>query len=155
MNRLNKEIEGIKGRSAKGLIEAAILIRRETELTPPFTPVDTGNLRSSWFIVTAFGKHPKDSFNREFVDKKQKGLAAKMKTDHAKAIEEAKATMKAKSASGVFLMMGYSANYAAAVHEKIKAKFKKIGADAKWFQSHLQSNTKEIVKIIQENAQIK
>jgi hypothetical protein len=53
MSNLNKEIEGIKNRSMRGLIMAAAFIRQETEHTEPFTPVDFGNLRASWFVVTA------------------------------------------------------------------------------------------------------
>ena len=46
---LNKEIMAIQGRSMQGLIEAAIFIRRDMEETPPLIPIDTGNLRASWF----------------------------------------------------------------------------------------------------------
>ena len=46
---LNKEIMKIEGRSMKGLIEAAILIRRDMDKTPPLIPIDLGNLRASWF----------------------------------------------------------------------------------------------------------
>lgn len=46
---LNKEIKQIKGRSMQGLIEAVMLVRVDMEKTPPLIPVDTGNLRASWF----------------------------------------------------------------------------------------------------------
>jgi len=49
MANLNKEILKIEGRSMKGLIESAIIIRRDMEKTPPLIPIDTGNLRASWF----------------------------------------------------------------------------------------------------------
>ena len=49
MANLNKEILKIEGRSMKGLIESAIIIRRDMEKTPPLVPIDTGNLRGSWF----------------------------------------------------------------------------------------------------------
>ena len=52
---LNREIAKIKVRSAAGLIEAAIMIRRDMEKTPPLIPLDTGNLRASWF-TTAYTK---------------------------------------------------------------------------------------------------
>ena len=46
---LNKEILKIKGRTMKGLIEAARLLREDMERTPPLIPVGkTGNLRASW-----------------------------------------------------------------------------------------------------------
>ena len=49
MNNLNREILKIKAKSMKGLIESAIIIRRDMEKTPPLVPLDTGNLRASWF----------------------------------------------------------------------------------------------------------
>ena len=35
----------------EGLIMASILIQNDMEKTPPLTPVDIGNLRSSWFTT--------------------------------------------------------------------------------------------------------
>jgi len=49
MKNLNKEIKGMKNRSMSGLIQASILIRNDMDNTYPVIPVDTGNLRSSWF----------------------------------------------------------------------------------------------------------
>jgi len=46
---LNVEINAIRGRSMKGLIEAAAYIRRSMDKTPPLIPIDVGNLRGSWF----------------------------------------------------------------------------------------------------------
>jgi len=52
LSNLNKEIKAIEGRSMKGLIRAAIVIRADMEKTPPLIPIDTGNLRASWFTTT-------------------------------------------------------------------------------------------------------
>lgn len=49
LRNLNKEIKGIKDRSMSGLIESAILIRRDMDITPPIIPIDTGTLRASWY----------------------------------------------------------------------------------------------------------
>jgi len=46
---LNKAILKIEAKSMKGLIESAIIIRRDMETTEPLIPIDTGNLRGSWF----------------------------------------------------------------------------------------------------------
>ena len=59
---LNNEIQKIKGRTMKGLIESAILVRVDMDKTPPLIPVDTGNLRHSWFTShfyqgNGFGLH--------------------------------------------------------------------------------------------------
>jgi len=48
---LNREIKGIENRSMQGLIESAIIVRRDMDKTPPLIPVDTGNLRASWFTT--------------------------------------------------------------------------------------------------------
>jgi hypothetical protein len=48
MRNLNLELDKMKWGSAAGLIEAAEFIHADTERTPPLTPLDTGNLRSSW-----------------------------------------------------------------------------------------------------------
>ena len=52
MSNLNKEIAKIKVGAAAGLLEAAILIRRNMDKTPPLIPIDEGNLRASWFTET-------------------------------------------------------------------------------------------------------
>ena len=45
---LQKEIGKMRKGSILGLVEAVEFIHADTEKTPPLTPVDTGNLRSSW-----------------------------------------------------------------------------------------------------------
>ena len=52
LSNLNKEIKAIEGRSMKGLIRGAIIIHMDMKKTPPLIPIDTGNLRSSWFTST-------------------------------------------------------------------------------------------------------
>ena len=51
LSNLNKEIRNIEGRTMKGLIQAAIMIRDDMKKTPPLIPLDTGNLRASWFTT--------------------------------------------------------------------------------------------------------
>lgn len=48
MKNLNMELGKMRRGSAAGLVEAVEFIHADTEKTPPITPVDTGNLRSSW-----------------------------------------------------------------------------------------------------------
>lgn len=50
ITNLNKEIVTIKERTLGGLIKAAAYVREDMDKTPPLIPVDTGNLRQSWFI---------------------------------------------------------------------------------------------------------
>jgi hypothetical protein len=55
LRNLQREIQNIENRSLDGLIEAANMIRRDMDKTPPLIPVDLGNLRASW-SVTPLGK---------------------------------------------------------------------------------------------------
>ena len=54
LKNLNKEVKSIKNRSMKGLIRSAVIIRRDMDFTSPLIPVDTGNLRASWFTEPFF-----------------------------------------------------------------------------------------------------
>jgi len=59
LRNLNAALTYIEVGSAAGLVEAAEFIHADTEKTPPLTPVDTGNLRSSW--TTRFFRKNKQS----------------------------------------------------------------------------------------------
>lgn len=48
MSNLNKAISQIEKKSVEGLMEAAVLLRKDMDERPPLIPVDTNNLRSSW-----------------------------------------------------------------------------------------------------------
>lgn len=159
---LNREIKAIENRSLKGLIMAAAHVRDKTEHEIPLTPVDYGNLRSSWFVVTAKGKVANDSWNKGFVGPN----VAEMVNDHTATITECKGIVAANEATkGKFLMMGYSANYALFVHEMVGANFnpekrkgkaiRREGAGAKWFEEAFKRNSGKIIQIIKDNAQIK
>lgn len=151
MANLNKEIMAIEARSMKGLIMSAALVRNETEKTPPLTPVDLGNLRASWFVVTA-SSVPVGKGTQQF-----KGFqAAKLSGEHSSTVMEAQGVVTASSTGKKkFLMMGYSANYALWVHEMMGANFKRPSAGPKWLESAVKNNSQMIVKIIKDNAQIK
>jgi hypothetical protein len=166
MNNLNAEIMKIKDASMKGLIEAAILIRKDTEKSTPKTPVDLGNLRSSWFVVTAKGKEKDDEYNKGFrnvtSEKRRKtkleGNAAQFLADRQSAITEM--TMKAKSflpAGQQTLIMGYSANYAVYVHENMAygINWKRTSSGPKWFQGSVFRNSSKILGIIKKNVEIR
>lgn len=48
---LNAEIRAIEGRTLKGLLLAVAHVRKEMDNVMPMIPVDTGNLRASWFAI--------------------------------------------------------------------------------------------------------
>jgi len=148
MRNLNKEIEGIKGRSLKGLIRAAILIRRDMEHTSPRIPIDTGNLRASFYTVTSKGRITRGASPR-FKGKQAKTLAA----DHPGEVDEARKLIGQEGRPAVAL--GFSAFYAFFVHEMVGAHFQRPGSGAKFFESALKRNHDKIVKVIQEEARLK
>lgn len=162
MANLNKEISNIQGASMKGLINAAIFIRNETEKTPPLTPVDLGNLRSSWFITTATKKEGNDQWNKGFRKSPigTKKVADKdMASNHSRAVADAKSELgklEGESPNRKFLMMGYSANYAGYVHEFVNPNisWSREGSNAKWFQAHVYSNKAKILQIVAETSKV-
>ena len=48
---LNYAIKEIEGRSLKGLLLAVAHVRKEMDTVMPVIPVDTGNMRASWFAI--------------------------------------------------------------------------------------------------------
>ena len=153
IQRLHAEVVKIEGRTLAGLIEFAILIRRDMDYTPPLIPVgDTGNLRHSWFVVTA--RKNEHRGQGSFTGKNASQLAA----DHGSVQEEAKGI--ARSFKYPVLIMGFSANYATFVHEMVGGGEKRIswnrpGSGSKFLQASIRRNMKEGLGLIAKNARIR
>jgi len=150
MANLNKEIQLIKGRSLKGLIKAAIIIRRDMDHTPPLIPVLTGNLRASWFVVSA---KKLETATPSFAGKE----AGEVQNDYNDAVNESKA-MLASNPNDLFIVIGFGANYSAAVHEmygKGDVEWSRPNSGPKFFESAVKRNSGKILKIIADNAKIK
>lgn len=165
IRNLNREISNIKVKSARGLVLAAATIRRDTEATPPLTPVDLGNLRASWFvtvtkvknvvvpqITTEAGKSVKEGSFRGY-------QSSRLAEDHRSTIAEARSFVNSIKQSRIVLMMGYSAHYALYVHEGphglTAVTFQRPGAGMKWFEAAVGRNVRKIVDIVRDNARIK
>jgi len=103
---LEKEIRAIKGRTLEGLIHAQITVYRDME---PMIPIDLGNLRSSYFAVTSKGIENGEA--PTFKGPK----AGELKMDHTALISEIKSA--AVTSGKPLVIMGFSVNYAAFVHE--------------------------------------
>jgi hypothetical protein len=160
MIALNVEVTAIKGRTMKGLIMATAHIRDQTESGYPLTPVDLGNLRSSWFVTTAQKKEPNDKWNKGFRSTRRgttKIKDATLASNHINTIKQAQQEIALMDTPDKrFLMMGYSVNYSGFVHEFVgDVNFKRQDSDAKWLQTHLYNNKAKILQIIRDNAQIK
>ena len=166
MARLNAEIKLIKGRTYGGLLQAAILVRSKTEESSPKTPVDRGNLRASWFAVTAKATAADSANSGGFKQNKETGVSgSRMRKDHTALKNEAKGMC-----GGIepVVITGFSAFYAAPVHEMFKADFtgknargkskkriRRPGAGPYYFKTHFERNSKQIVQVIADNVRIK
>lgn len=150
IRRLNREMKAIEGRTLKGLIRAGIVVIRSMEKTPPLIPIDTGNLRASMFMVTSEGR----SVPTTATAFSGTGLSqVRQQRQHSTTVKAAKA-VAANNPAGPMVVLGFSAYYAAFVHENIGANFQRPGAGAKFFQAAIRRNEKEMLRIIAEEARI-
>lgn len=147
MQNLNKEITDMRGRTHRGLIEAAIVLQRKAE---PGTPVDLGNLRASWFIVSY--KSGSESDAPTF-----KGKEASDMGNHHKNVERHAQALASRFANATrpVIIFGYSANYAPFVHEHVGASFKRPNARARWLFAAMQQAKDDMLDKIREHARFR
>lgn len=152
IKNLHKEVKKIEGKTLKGLIRAGIVVLRDVELKSPKTPVAKvmgGNLRASRFLVSSkggvsFGRSP--SF-------KGKKIASKLSAGHANILSEAAGI--AKSGGQPTVLLGFSAYYAAPVHEMTGVTWSRPGSGGKYFEKAIDRNIKKMVSYIAKEAKIK
>lgn len=151
MKTINEKVKKIQGRiTSDGFIRVAIEIQRRTENDYPLTPMDTGNLRSSYFATI------KDSNGTAHdVDS---GLTPD-KPDQIKAsdIQKQNATRSmAKVAVGGLkhggMIFGFSANYAAAVHQMTPEKWTRPNSGNNYFLTHIRAARKDIINHLKDAA---
>lgn len=163
LSNLNREIANIKGTTTKGLVLASELVRHNTEHKGTVTPEDIGNLIASWFVVSTKEIVP-DKLGRSGIFKnasgpegKSENRASNMTAQHRAAIANAQSILAATKEPGV--IMGYSASYAAPVHEMEKryktVNWKRPGSGGEWFKKAIEENKKNIIEIIKENSRLK
>ena len=132
---LNKEIQQIKRKSMKGLIESSIIVRVSMEKTPPKIPVDTGNLRASWFTAQT---------------RTLKGIGLIMGFSANYAIyvhENVDANFKGNAAKIKYTKSGQ-------VTAKTKKYTRRDGAGPKFLQASLFRNAGLILQTIQKNVKV-
>jgi hypothetical protein len=122
IRNLNRRIDTIPGKTLKGIIRGVAHIRRDMDKTAPLIPVDKGNLRASFFVVTSDGVTTQGANpNFKQIGKKTTFTArqmARLETVHAGTIAEMTAKAKALGTSkGPFVVFGFGAYYALYVHE--------------------------------------
>lgn len=142
MRNLQHAADKIEGKlTMKGLIEAGIIIRRDMD---PLIPIDTGNLRASWFTVTAHTNTGEGRFKGE------NAAQEKSRHEQAKAAGKALATAHRKP----IMLMGFSASYAIPVHERPGVTFRKKSAEPKFFEKSLNRTKDQVLHTLQQNAKI-
>ena len=145
MTRLNMAIAKIEATSLAGLIQAAIIIRRDMDKTPPVIPIDFGNLRASWFIVAGFGPSPRTSGGFKGPE------ASKMSADHSSVKGGAKAKVTGKPMIG----FGFSAYYANIVHEEMTPKnWQRPGSGPLFLERSVTRNYSAILMAIANSARL-
>lgn len=155
---LNKEIGKISFVTRKGMIKAGLRIMRGSQLR---TPVDTGNLRASAFVIWGEGQQSSPSFSNK------KGGAARAQADHLTGLSEAKAAVQ-DSLMKPGICVGHTAAYSLYVHENVGAKHVKgkpkatgrkvkvgkvevdetVQGQAKFLEDSLRDNMNDIIKDI-------
>ena len=112
-DNLAKEAGRMKDANARGVIKAALLVRRQSQKK---TPVRLGNLRASAFVTSS----ALDDAQGEGGGFKGDN-SGKMESDHAQAKTSGKGAAARRSRKGPVAVVGYSAAYALSVHENPRA----------------------------------
>lgn len=139
---LNKEMKKIRFKNKKGLIQAGMLVKRESQR---IVPRDLSNLAASAFIVWG-PSAPATAGN--FTGKE----ADRMEADHVGITNQEKMSLPAGDINPV-VEVGFSAYYALYVHENMKARHNK-GKEPKFLQSAIDRNQGQILKIVAGNVKV-
>jgi hypothetical protein len=163
LQNISKEVDKIEKVTTSGLLEAALLVKRDAQR---ITPVDTSNLKASAYVIWGGGKSrtkiQADAIDPVFRSQSKKGTrkvdVGAMAAQHAKILNERK-----KPSSAPFAEVGYTANYAAKVHEDLNSSHVKSGSvslfgkrkkarvqigQAKFLEQAFIHNARKIVSII-------
>lgn len=152
MQNLNKEYAKLKGeKTAAGLARVAIIVRRAGEDDSPTTPLDTGNLRASFFAAIKGSEGL--IFDGTGVGSKSNRRGAENTAFQTMVVDVARQAADASPFPVMFF--GYSARYAAAVHEMVgDINWSKKGSGAKFFEHSLRSKKGEILKILADSIKL-
>lgn len=154
LDNIAKETRGIVGASASGVLKGGLLVMRESQR---LTPVDSGNLRNSRFLVTDAPGFAGDIGGGKFRGEQ----AGAMGSRHAQVKQASSSTVAEMSKGGraPTVAVGYSAVYALSVHENPRAgKTGKPGASTvgvwKFLETALKANASRILEIIRKDARV-
>ena len=154
------QISSMRQGALAGMIEATIIVRRDTEKSTPITPVDTGNLRASWFVATHMGIA--DGANPVFKATGAKGRKispkqlAKVKMNHARVLNDVGADIIYGGSKKLLkCKFGFTANYAVPVHyERRNVTWNRPNSGPYFFSTSLDSKHQEMIRAIQKRAHV-
>ena len=147
--QLRRAVAKYKNKSRKGLIKAALLIKRNS-MSRAYSPRDLGNLAGSHFVVWSGGI---DSPTPTFVtDLKHAGtnLISKLNTSHGIAVAEEDASV---GSNPFQVVIGVSAFYALFVHEADESVEFRVG-QRKFLQRAISENLPNILAVIAAEARV-
>lgn len=163
LENLRDEIEKIEGRTVKGLLSAALLIKGKSQR---IVPVDTSNLKAGAYVIWGGGKAGVKQSSGTVSFKGEKGDEAL--SEYSSVLAERKA--KQSIQTDPFAEIGYTAKYALRVHEDLSASHAKKGnvklfgknvkalvqvGQAKYLEQPLIQNKQRILDIIAKHAKVK
>ncbi|MHA1809368.1 MAG: hypothetical protein ACTSYH_03545 [Candidatus Heimdallarchaeaceae archaeon] len=157
---LSEEIKKISKRTQAGITEAALMIREESQ---KLVPMDFGNLENSAYTVWPTGESSLGSFTDT---PERPNRASEMKTRHSNVISgDKQLVMGSKDPVAI---IGYSAVYALATHENIRAgktggtslsgaKYPHWATVGEWkfLENAVKNNVSRILDIVRNNAKVK
>lgn len=151
-NNLNKEINKIEGRTLEGLLYATFLIKRESLKR---TPIKTGNLRGSCFVVWTTESGKSNKLKEE--EANESGIftnddeGRRLAENHRIVVEKAKGLLRKDVISTI---IGYTASYALSVHE-IDRDYRAPNTSWKFLESTITAFKGQILKIIKSKVKKK
>jgi len=145
MNNLKKQMEQYKIKGIAGMLRAVAYMREDMERTSPKIPVDTNNLRASWFVVSQ-----RSDVNSSPTFKGDN--AAELQALHSKTTAMARQIVKGHHTP--LVVFGFSANYAWYVHEDVSKNYKRSGSGAKFLEATLNRNTDTMLKIMSNTMKV-
>lgn len=152
LRNLSKQLDKIEGGSLEGLIKSAAYIKGSVDVFSPLIPVDTGNLRASWFVVTNKGSVV-DGRNPLFVmgDKGDRDVG-KLLSGHTSTVNFVSRKIQGKNPT---VGLGFSAYYAVHVHENFSDTFHRPDSGPLFLESAIKNSAKQILAIVRSEAKIR
>jgi hypothetical protein len=143
---INKEVKKMEGKvTSKGFIRVAMDVYDHMEKNYPLIPLDTGNLRASYF-ATIKGSDASSKVGSGYSRSK---TGKEDKAHQQQIVAMAKSVVESQPHPA--MVFGFSANYALMVHEKMEAEWSRPGSGPKYFEAALKANQNKIIETLRQS----